>query len=195
MRTVKRIVRVVWVPLLWCLVPASAWAAGGESSWGWIETIGRWTNLLVLFGAIYIFTRAPIRHFLTSRREDIAREISAARVAREAAERQLAEMDRRMAQLDSELEALRREAEEEARLERERILSQAESEAEKILASATREIDGLSRAARQELKAYAAQLSVQLAREQVAAALDAGARDRIVDRFIVSLGATREEKS
>lgn len=195
MRLMNRVARVLWILLICCLAPVSAAAAGGESGWGWIETIGRWTNLLILFGAIYLFTRVPIRNFLSGRREGIGREISAARAAREAAERQLAEVNARLARLDDELSELRREAEIEAQQERDRMLAQAGEEAEKILSAAGREIEGLTRAARQELKAYAAQLSVQLARVRLEEKLDPRAHDRIVDRFIVSLGSSRKERS
>ncbi len=195
MRLLNRLVRVLWVPVLWCAFPLSVLAAEGESRWGWIETAGRWFNLIVLFGVIYIFTREPIRNFLRGRREDIARDIAAARQAREEAERKLAEIEARQARLEEELAEIRREAEAEAARERERILAQAEAEAGKILAAAGREIDGLSRAARQELKAYAARLAVEMARERITAGLDTDARHRLVDRFIISLGATGKKDS
>lgn len=194
MRLMNRLIRVLWVPVLWCVLPVSAFAAEGAGSWGWIETAGRWFNLIVLFGLIYVFARDPVRNFLRGRREDIGREIAAARQAREEAERKLAEIEARFSRLEEELAEIRRESEAEAQRERERILAQAEAEAEKILAAASREIDGLSRAARQELKAYAAQLAVEMARERVAAGLDAETQGRIVDRFIVSLASSRKRK-
>ncbi len=202
MRLLNRLVRVLWVPVLWCAFPLSVLAAEGESRWGWIETAGRWFNLIVLFGVIYIFTREPIRNFLRGRREDIARDIAAARQAREEAERKLAEIEARQARLEEELAEIRREAEAEAARERERILAQAEAEAGKILAAAGREIDGLMliKAAKMGVPLVASRsvptsLAVEMARERITAGLDTDARHRLVDRFIISLGATGKKDS
>ena len=179
--------------LLVCLLPAGVWAAeSGAEGWGWAETLGRWFNIFVLFGIIAYFTREPIGRFLRDRREGIQREIETARQAREEAERQLAEAQERVRHLDEELEGIRRKAQAEAESERERLLAQAEQEATRILTSATREIEGLSRAARQDLRKYVADLALELAEEQIKQHLDAQGRRRIIDRFIENLGRQQE---
>lgn len=183
--------------VLLCVVPASVWAAeaGAEGGWGWYETLGRWLNLALLFGVIAYFVRKPLAEFFASRRAEIQQEIAKAREAKETAEQRLAEIEQRLANLDDEIAALRRQAQEDAEKERERILNQAEAEARKVLSAASREIDGLSRAAHQELKAYAAELSVQLAEDKIRKGLDAGARKRIVDRFFITLGDDDRRRS
>ncbi len=171
-----------------------AFAAGAEESgWGWIETIGRWFNLLILFGVIYYFSRQPISRFLESRREGIRKEIKEAHLAREDAEQKLASMEARMHDLEGELEAMRRQAQEEAAREEKRILDQAAAESRKIVATAEREIEGLTRAARESLRDYAVELSMEMAIGKIAAELDSKAQRRVVDRFLVQLtGAGKE---
>lgn len=187
--------RILLFILFLCLLPVSAWAAEGTAeSWGWAENLGRWFNLLVLLGVIAYFTREPIGRFLQDRREGIRREITEAREARAEAEQQLAEAQERIRHLEDELAEIRHNAQAEAEAERERLLAQAEQEAKRILASATREIDGLSRAARQDLRNFVAKLSVELAEEQIKGRLDPKGQKRIVDRFIRSLGRREEER-
>jgi len=173
------IISFLWLPVF---------AAGAEESgWGWIETIGRWFNLLILFGVIYYFSREPISRFLDSRREGIRKEIDEANLAREEAEQKLASMEAKMRDLEGELEAMRRQAQEEAAREEKRILDQAAAESRKIVATAEREIEGLTRAARESLRDYAVELSMEMAIRKIRAELDSKAQRRVIDRFLVQL--------
>lgn len=167
-----------------------------EAGWGWwFDGIGRTVNLLILFGIIYYFTREPLKNFFLNRRADIQREIRESRQAQEEAEKKLASIEERLKNLDSELATMRAEAEREAALERRRILEEAERDAEKILNRARREITALTRAAQKKLKEHAAQLSVELAEEQIRKEMTEKDEDRVVDRFFVKLGGGSESKS
>jgi F-type H+-transporting ATPase subunit b len=178
-----------------CVIPMSALAAEtAAEGWGWVETLGRWFNLFILFGAIVYFTREPIARFFRSRRDEITREIDAARQAREEAEQKLAEAETRLKNLDAEIESIRKQAKADAEAEKNRILGLAEEEAEKILAAAGREIEGLSKVARQELRSYAADLAVKLAEEQVRHELDSGSHERIIESFFEKLRTDSERR-
>jgi len=168
-------------------------ASGEETGWGWVETIGRWFNLLILFGVIYYFARGPVSKLLIERRQGIGREISDAHAAREEAEQKLATMEAKMRALDAELEAMRSQAEEEAEKEKQRILDQAEEESHKIVAAAGREIEGITRSARQNLRAYAIELSMEMASRKIVEEMDSEAENRIIDRFLVRLKDANRE--
>lgn len=173
------------------LIPMAAGAASGESGagWGWLETIGRWFNLLFLLGLIFYFARKPAARFFADRRQAIRKEIHEAAELRRQAQKKLAEIEARLETLDQELEQIREDARHQAELERQRILDQAAREADKIAASARREIDGLGRAVRKDLKAYAASLSVQLAEKRIRRDLTDEAEDRVVEAFFADLSA------
>ncbi len=187
--------RKLFLAALLCLAlaaaPLAAMAASeeGGAGWGWIETAGRWFNLLVLFGVIYFAVRTPLGGYFEERRAGIQKQITEAVRARQAAEEKLAKMEARMKNLDGELAAIREEARRQSDLERQRIAEQAASEGEKIMAAANREIEGLSLAVRKELKAYAAQLAVQLAEEQIRGRLTDEAEKRVIDGFFADLSA------
>lgn len=191
----KRIILLVLLLSIYAYLPVSTFAAEAEGTgWGWIETIGRWANLFILVGAIYYFTRAALKQFFVGRRQGIVDEIEAARVARADAESQLEEMERRVGALDEELDELSRQAEQEAQDERNRAMELAEKEVEKVIETARREIGGLAKAARQDLKVYASELAVEMARNKIEAELDQDTKEHIVERFIVKLNTADEEQ-
>lgn len=185
----KKIVLILLFILLSCILPAAALASaeGGESGWGWWETTGRWLNLAVLFGIIYYFSRGIISKFFSDRREGIRTEIEEAEAARRNAEAELAEMKERMARLDEELEELHKQAEETASREREKIEAETAAESEKIISSVKGEVDGLMRAARDELKSYAGELAVNLAAKKIRSEMDEKSRKQVVKRFLDDL--------
>lgn len=175
------------------LLPFPAFAATGEEGgWGWIETIGRWFNLALLFGVVFYFAREPVKRFFQQRRQGIAEEMEAARQARAESERKLAEIEQRMSRLDSEIQSIRAETREQAEREKNRIIQQAEEEARKMVAAAEREIGGLTRAAEQDLRQYVAELSVNLAGERIRREMDAETEHRLIDRFFGELAGSRK---
>jgi F-type H+-transporting ATPase subunit b len=169
-------------------------ASGGEEDgWGWFAPIGRWFNLAILAGAVAYLLKKPLIQYLSDRKENIQKEIREAQEAREAAEKKLALMEARIQDLDSELEAIRLQAEEDAESERKRIIEDGEREAAKNLETARRQITGLTSAAKQDLKAYAGQLSINLAKKQIERELDSKIEQQIVDRFVVEVAGLKED--
>ena len=165
----------------------AASAEARHAGWGWLETAGRWVNLLILGGVLYHFVKTPLKDFLKNRRNEIQQGMAEAGAANHEAEAQLAEVEKRLENLDAELTRIREEAEQEAQVERNRLLKEAERDGEKILAMARREVDGLVRSAQKELQEYAANLSVRLAEEQIRKEMTEEAEERILDRFLVTL--------
>lgn len=174
--------------------PAIVFAASGgeESGWGWFDPVGRWTNLAILGGVIGFFLRKPLMQFLESRRATIQKEIQEALEAKEQAEAKLAAMEERIKNLDAELEVIRKEADAAAEQERLRILEEGEKDAAKAKEAALRQIGGMTSLAKQELKAYASELSIELARKQIEKEMDSRSERRIIDRFLVEVAGIKE---
>jgi len=176
--------------MLLLVLPVPAFAATEEAGWGWIETIGRWFNLALLFGVLFYFVREPMKRFFQQRQQRIAEEIVAAQTARAESDRRLTEIEQRMSRLDIEVQSIRAEAREQAEREKSRIIQQADEEARKIVAAAEREISGLTRAAEQSLREHVAELSVRLAGERIRREMDAETERRLIDRFFGELAGT-----
>ncbi len=164
----------------------TAYASESEG-WGIWGTVGKVFNLSLVVGILVYALRKPLCDYFESRRQSIRQEIDDARRAREEAERKLAEMEKRMASLDAELQELESRAAAEASEERSRIVAQADKDAAQLLENARKEADSLLRAGQMELRAYAAQLAVELAAEKIRAGLDGPGQQRLVENFTTQL--------
>jgi F-type H+-transporting ATPase subunit b len=166
--------------------PALAAEAGDR--WGVLLTIGRFFNLALVIGVLIWIARKPLAEFFAGRTATIREQLEEARNARMEAEAKLAEIESRMSRLDDELRAIKESAERDGQKEYERLVAVAEQDAEKVLERARQEIDGMTRAAQNELKAHAAEIAVRLAEEKIRRDLTDSDRERLFDRFITRIG-------
>ncbi len=162
---------VLLILLLLTLPVLSAWAAeeGGEHAkeGGLAETIFKWVNFFIVFGGGAYFGAGALKKAFADMRRGIQSQIAEAHQQRESSQQRLQEIERRLAGLRDEIEALRKEAGATGVAERRRIREAAQREAERLLATTRAEIDSASRAARLELRAYAARLAVTLAEQRI----------------------------
>lgn len=128
----------------------------------------KFVNLVVFIcAALYLHKRfgRPIREGLRARSERIKRELEIARQERDQALAKLTEVEARFARLEADVTAIRERAAIEAEAERKRIELLTEEEIVKIREQAGREIDNAGKAARHELRRFAAHEAIQLAEE------------------------------
>jgi F-type H+-transporting ATPase subunit b len=127
----------------------------------------KWINFALLAAVLgyYLYTRAG--GFFSARTSDIRKGLTEAAQVKKEAEARYAEMERRLAGLESDIEALRRRATQESGAEHERIQQEIEREMAKIRAQAEQEIASAAKAARQNLRAYSAELAVGLAEQRI----------------------------
>jgi F-type H+-transporting ATPase subunit b len=107
--------------------------------------------------------------------------------ARRDAEARAAEVHRRLANLESEIAALRAEAQQEAEAEAQRLAQQSAAEAAKIQAHAEQEIAAAGKAARMELRRYSASLAIGLAEHKIRARITPDTEDDLVRSFVNDL--------
>jgi F-type H+-transporting ATPase subunit b len=157
------------------------WNYPGWEAW-------KFFNLLVFIGLLIYLLRRPLSESLVARREAIRRELTRAQEERAAALAKLEEVKSRLAHLDSEVEAIRAQAVREAAEERERITRTTEEEMRKLREHAQREIEGAGKAARQELRRYAAEQSVRLAEEFIRRDMRADDDARLMGQYVEGLG-------
>jgi F0F1-type ATP synthase membrane subunit b/b' len=107
----------------------------------------------------------PLRRKFEERSEAIKQELLTAQKERDEARARLAEIETRFQKLDAEVLAIQAKAKSEAENERARLQAEGEAEVAKIRDQARREIESAGKAARLELRRFAAAESVQLAEE------------------------------
>lgn len=148
-----------------------------------------WLLVFVNFGIIAAAViwgwKKNIPAMFRARGESIRRGIEEARRASEDANRRLSDIESRLSRLDSEIAEMRKNAEAEAVTEEERIKVAAEEERRKVLETAEQEIDAAAKAARRDLKAYAASLAVSLAEQKIH--VDSATDQVLVSNFVRDL--------
>ncbi len=174
-------------------IPTLLFAAEEEtaSKWGGWLTAGRWFNLGLVVAVLVWVGRKPLAAFCANRTQAIRDQLLEAQKARQEAESKLAEAVERMRHLEEELRDIKAAGEKEAQEEYQRLLSAAERDADKIIERAKQEIEGMTRAARNELKEHVAGLAVQLAEEKIRGEMTGDDRNRLFERFVDQL---REKK-
>ena len=124
-------------------------------------------NFIIVFGVLWFLLRKAVPAMFRNRNEAIQRRLEEARKTSEEARQRLAQVESRLSKLDTEIEQMRREAEAGALAEEKRVMEAAEEEGRRIVESAEQEITRAASAARRELKAYAAELAVDLAEKRI----------------------------
>jgi F-type H+-transporting ATPase subunit b len=109
-----------------------ALAAGGAEHDIMRDLVHPAVNLLLLLAVIIYFARKPIQAYFGDRRTQIQDELRRAAELKSEAESRYTDWQRRITDLDTELETIRATARERADTERERIVADAEAAAERI---------------------------------------------------------------
>ena len=124
-------------------------------------------NFAVIALAIIWLSKKNLPGVFRERNSSIQRAMQEARKASEEARQRLGDIESRLSRLDAEINEMRNTVEKEASADEQRIRASAEEEAHRIAGSAGEEIAAAAKAARRELTAYAAELAISLATQQV----------------------------
>ncbi len=152
--------------------------------------IWRVLNLLVFVIFLIYILRSKVRigQVFNDRAASIVKELDQAKHDKQEAQRRLAELEARLGRLDQEVADIRAEAERESANEAERVRQTATDYAEKIRQTTQREIEGATKAAKVELRAFVADQSVALAEGMIRGDIRTEDNTRMVNKFIDDLG-------
>jgi F-type H+-transporting ATPase subunit b len=146
-----------------------------------------WVNFAVFATVLVLVLRKPLSGFFGARREEIARSLSAAERAQAAAQAKLVEADARLEALAGEVAEMLARAKVQAAAEREAILAAARAEAERIVLQAQAQATDIETDAVRRLKATAADLAVDVAREILVKQLKPEDGQRVFERYLKGL--------
>jgi F-type H+-transporting ATPase subunit b len=170
--------------LMFAAADAPWWNYPGFELW-------KFLNLALFIAAGIILHRIfgrPIGQALNARRESIKAELVRAREERDAALKQLEEVETRLAGMTSEIETIRQKAKAEAAAERERIHQSTELELQKLRETARREIESAGKVAMNDLRIFASKQSVHIAEDLIRRDLRPDDEDRLIRARVEGLG-------
>jgi len=161
-------------------------ASGGEGgAKGWVATdTWRVMNFVVLVVALIFILRKPISQALSSRIKDIREQLESLETQKAEAEKQLAQYNEKLSQLESEAEKIVEDYIKQGNEAKAKILKEAEATAEKLQVQARRNIEHEFGKARQELQREVVEKSLAKAEETLKKTITAQDQDKLVDEYL-----------
>jgi F0F1-type ATP synthase membrane subunit b/b' len=147
----------------------------------------KWANFAVLAAGLGYLAKKHGGPFFDARSQQIRKDLTDAEFTRKEAQERADAVMRRIANLESEIAALRQQSKTEAEAEATRIAQHTEAEIAKIRAHTESEIASAGKAARTDLKRYSAQLAVKLAEQKVRSRMNPQSQEALVRGFVHDL--------
>jgi F-type H+-transporting ATPase subunit b len=179
----------------------TAHSASGGSAWeSFKHTYNEWFNIpgfeawkflnLAIFIALMIWfsKKLGLPDSYKTKREQIRAELIKAEAEKNAALGKLTSAEAKLAQLESEKEAILQKAKDEAAFEKKRLAEQTKVEAERMRQQSAAELSRLSGQTRAELRRYSAEESIRIAEEKLRTQIDGAADARLVKASIGEIG-------
>lgn len=155
-------------------------AAAQMKDFGW-----RVLNFAVLVAIIvWALKKANVKGSLAARQADIEKSLKDAEAARDNAEAKLREYSTKLEQASKEIDELHAAIIREGEQEKIRIIAEASIAAEKIVAQAALSAEQATVKARNELRAEAAKLAVEIATGKLTGAIQKNDHDRFVGEYL-----------
>lgn len=189
--------RIVWLALITAALAAAApGAAGHGEAHGGDPFIGyKWFNFAILAAGLGFLVVKFGLPALRGQQSSILKQLEQAQKKAAEAERRTKAVEEKVAGLQGEIEALKQQAAGEMALEARQMEAETQRLLEKVEQQAQIEIASAVDHARKELRALAVDLAVKVAEKRLEAEVAAGAQDRLVDRFVRSLGNAKEGRN
>jgi len=157
---------------VYCLLStvSVAFASGGEEgkhSSLFMDYFWKILNFGILFFILYKFGKKPLQDFLKKRTELIEKTLKEAQEAKELAQKALAEVEERLKVKDKEIEDIISSARQSGDKEKTHLIEEGEKMKGKILEQAKTNIDFEIKRAKEEIKAEAVEIAMELAEKKL----------------------------
>jgi F0F1-type ATP synthase membrane subunit b/b' len=142
-------------------------------------------NFFLLVALIYWKAKPILTAVADERSISIRRAIKEAQQLGDETQSKLAEIEKRWAQLDHEIEAIQANAEAQMKQEEQLMLGETAADVHRILENSDREIEAAVRQARNQMRAFAANLAVSLAQQSMR--IDERTDRELIGAFVTEL--------
>lgn len=181
---------ILWLALILSLVTAPSVLRAEEAKSHDDESglkTWEWANFILLAAGLGYVIGKNAGPAFAARGRRIRKEMVEAEEAKKEADARAAAVEKRLANLGNEIAALRAEAQREEEAENARYARHTAAEIAKIQAHAEQEIAAAGKAARNDLKRYAAELALRLAEQKLRARMTPDTEDQLVRGFVKNL--------
>jgi F-type H+-transporting ATPase subunit b len=189
--TTNKIIKLV-LGMLSVMIASVAFASEGghgvEEYTFMADWLPRLVNFAIIIGLLVYFLRKPVRDMFRNRTETIAKAIEESKVARERAVAALADMERKMREMEAETRTLIAEAQARGEKDRQALIEEGKKIVKDIDEQIKTGTDIEVQKAKAELAAEAAVLAVDLAEGKIKSTITKQDHERIVKDYIANVG-------
>ena len=179
------------VPFLLTLFAGIALASSGEGGhaagthpWWTMEDTYRVLNFAALAAFLVWMLRKPVSHFLSARIKGIQEQLEELENKKAAAEKELAEYNRRLERLSKEAEDIVVQYRQQGEMAREKILKEAEAAAAKLEEQAKRNIESEFAQAKIRLETEVFEKAIAAAEKKLMSVISAEDHERLIDEYL-----------
>jgi len=147
----------------------------------------KWANFAILAAGLGYLIGKNAGPFFKSRTQEIQSGIADATRVRVEAEARASEIERRVSNLSAEVAQLRAQSKDEIAREGERVRTETEASMKKMQAQAQAEIASAGKHASHDLKAYSANLALELAEQQLKDRMTPPVQQQLTAAFIADI--------
>ena len=149
----------------------AATAHGGETTARLLDLLYRSINFIIFFVVLFILLRKPLKQGLASRRDSIERELQELEAKKEEAKKEYQTLEKRIANIKEEREAILAEFKAEGEKEQQKIIDNAQKVASRIVEQTQitiqQEIQKANLSLRQELAEMAVQMAEDILKKNI----------------------------
>ncbi len=187
----KKLWLVLWVlPCFLFMAPEDP----GHSSHS-MDFLGKVINFVVLFGGLFLILKNPVKNYFIKRRKKVDLSLKEAAEARKESEERLSDVRARLNSLSEEVKEIHEQAKEEGKKQKEEIMRSAQKETQRMRELSQQEIDSIFTAGIKQLRAYAADLTTEMAAERIKQKMCPKLQAAIIDKSIERLDKLYEKSN
>jgi F-type H+-transporting ATPase subunit b len=183
------------LPLLFiCSIAFASYASGssgGEEAGHtslWKDYMWKIINFAVLIIILWKFAKKPFQNFLKQRTELIEKTLNEAKAAKEASMKALQEVEERLKTKDAEIASVISAARRSGEQERDNIIAETEKLKAKILEQAKTNIEYELKHAKEQIKAEAVDLAMELAEKKIKDKITKDEQEKLLDESLMKIG-------
>jgi F0F1-type ATP synthase membrane subunit b/b' len=147
----------------------------------------KWANFAILAAGLGYLINKHVPSLFRKETEEIQKALAESAKIKEEAAAYAASVEARLANLQSEIQKLRENAHSEMTAESERIRRETQHHVQRIKEQSAQEIELMTRAAKAELRKYAAELAIGLAEERIRFRMNPETQAQLADGFLQDL--------
>jgi F0F1-type ATP synthase membrane subunit b/b' len=195
---------VIFILLALLAAPAAAFSDGGEHAteqgkheehhFDWVAFFGKVFNSVVLFGGLILLLRKPLINLLAQKSIDIKDDIIEREERVKITESQLETIKKRLEKIETEVLAMKENAQKSGEDEQKRIEELGKKEEERILTLTKEEIDNKLEASIRDLKERIADLTIEHFKNDIQTHLDPKVHEKLIEKNIDLISGENGER-